>query len=627
MSVAQETAGDRVVRADRQLVGWLLRWVRPYWRRVAGATALVLAGSVVQIAGPLITAAAIDLYLDAPGGSEITGAAAPSAAAARVAGALRAFGLPAEGSPGLWTLTLLYLVCLIVGAALLALQARTMMMTGQLVMRDLRDGLFAHLQRLELAWFTRTPTGRVITRLTSDVEATNELFTSGLVEIFADVVLLGGVVAVLFSLDWRLALVAFSVLPLLALLSMWFRRGARAIYREVRVRLAAITTHLQEHLAGMSVVQLARAEARVDAAFTRLDAAHRDVNIRGIFYYAIFYPAVELLTSLGIALLLVFGGLWSTQGTVSLGILVAFLQYVQRFYRPITDLAENYNVLQASLAAAERLRGLLDEPPAPGAAAGAAAEPPTRGELAFEAVSFAYQGEEWALNDVSFTVRPGERVAVVGHTGAGKSTLVNLILRFWEPQRGAILIDAVPTTNWDPAALRRRFAVVLQEVDCFAGTIGENVRLGRPDIDDERVSRALRAVGAGDLIDRLPDGLATSLGERGTGLSVGERQLVSFARALVGDPEFLILDEATSSIDPATEATIQRALDRLLSGRTALVIAHRLATVIGCDRVLVFHNGRLVEQGTHEELLVLGGVYRTLYELQLFRPASVARAS
>ena len=627
MSELPEKMPDRAARADRQLLAWLLRWVRPYWRRVLGATALVLAGSIVQIAGPLITAAAIDLYLAGPAEGAAT-AGRPSATAARVAALLRALALPAEGAAGLWTLTLLYLACLVLGAALLAVQARTMLMTGQLVMRDLRDALFGHLQRLELAWFTRTPTGRVITRLTSDVEATNELFTSGLVDIFADLVLLGGVVAVLFSLDWRLALVAFSVLPFLVLLATWFRRGARVIYREVRIRLAAINTHLQEHLAGMSVVQLARAEARVDAAFTRLDADHRDINIRGIFYYAVFYPAVELLTSLGIALLLVFGGLWSTQGTVSLGVLVAFLQYVQRFYRPITDLAENYNVLQASLAAAERLRGLLDEPAEDADAPGAAlTAPPARGELVFDRVSFAYQGEEWALEDVSFTVRPGERVAVVGHTGAGKSTLVNLILRFWQPQRGAILVDGVPTSAWQPGALRRRFAVVLQEIDCFAGTIGENVRLGRPGIDDGRVAAALRAVGAGDLLDRLPGGLEATLGERGTGLSVGERQLVSFARALVGDPEFLILDEATSSVDPATEAKIQHALDRLLAGRTALVIAHRLATVIGCDRVLVFHTGRLVEQGSHEELLALGGVYRTLYDLQLFQPATVARAS
>ena len=622
MSVPPETPPDRAARADRQLLAWLLGWVRPYWRRVIGATVLVLGGSLLQIAGPLITAAAIDLYLVAPGSGE------PSAAATRVAALLRAASLPADGGAGLRTLTLLYLVSLVLGAALLAVQARTMLMTGQLVMRDLRDALFAHLQRLELAWFTRTPAGRVITRLTSDVEATNELFTSGLVTIFADLVLLGGVVAVLFSLDWRLALVAFSVLPFLALLATWFRRGARVVYREVRSRLAAITTHLQEHLAGMSVVQLARAEARVDATFTRLDADHRDVNIRGIFYYAVFYPAVELLTSLGIALLLAFGGLWSTQGTVSLGVLVAFLQYVQRFYRPITDLAENYNVLQASLAAAERLRGLLDEPAEdPGTPGAAFAAPPARGELVFDRVSFAYVGEEWALDDVSFAVRPGERIAVVGHTGAGKSTLVNLILRFWQPQRGAILVDGVPTSAWDPGVLRRRFAVVLQEIDCFAGTIGENVRLGRAGIDDARVADALRAVGAGDLLDRLAAGLDTTLGERGTGLSVGERQLISFARALVGDPEFLILDEATSSIDPATEAKVQHALDRVLAGRTALVIAHRLATVIGCDRVLVFHAGRLVEQGSHEELLARGGVYRTLYDLQLIRPAAVARAS
>lgn len=614
MTTAPEAAVAPGHRADRTLLRWLLVWVRPYWRRVIAATALVVGGSALQIVGPLLTAGAIDLYLKPR----------PEPTALRLQALLVRLGLPSEGGAGLATLTLLYLASLIVSAALLSVQARTMLMTGQLVMRDLRQGLFAHLQRLDLAWFNRTPAGRVITRLTNDVEAVNELFTSGLVEILADVFLLGGIVAVLFSLDWRLALVAFSVLPFLILLSMWFRANARSIYREVRTRLAAINTFLQEHLAGMSVVQLARAEARIQERFTEVDAAHRDVNVRGIFYYAVFYPAVELLTAAGLAALLLFGGIWSASGTVSLGVLVAFLQYVQRFYRPISDLAENYNVLQASLAAAERLHALLDTRPEVVEPTAPAPEPARAGSLAFEDVSFAYEKDQWALSGVSFTVRPGERLAVVGHTGAGKSTLVNLLLRFYDPQKGRVTVDGVDVREWTAPRLRRRFAVVLQEIDCFAGTVGENVRLGRRDIDDARIRWALGQVGAGDLLTRLPSGLETQLGERGSGLSVGERQLVAFARALVGDPEFLVLDEATSSVDPATEATIQKALLRLLEGRTAVIIAHRLATVMGCDRVIVLHHGRLVEEGTHAELLDRGGLYRTLYELQLLGPAEGA---
>jgi ABC-type multidrug transport system fused ATPase/permease subunit len=506
-------------------------------------------------------------------------------------------------------------------AVLLILQARTMLMTGQLVMRDLRDALFAHLQRLEVAWFSRTPAGRIITRLTNDVEALNELFTSGLVDILADLALLGGIAGILFSMDWRLALVAFAVLPFMILLSAWFRSRARSIYREVRSRIAAINTHLQEHLAGMSVVQLARAEARTSATFRELDASYRDVNIRGVFYYAVFYPMVELLIATGMAMLLVAGGIWSYKGTLSLGVLVAFLQYVQRFFRPIGDLAENYNILQASFAAAERLHALLQTEPMLLQPAAPIAPPPRLATLALDGVWFAYDEERWVLKDVSLAAAAGERLAVVGHTGAGKSTLVNLLLRFFDVQRGAVLVDGADVRTWDVAELRRRFAVVLQEVDCFAGSVRENVALGRPGIGDARIRWALEQVGAGALLDRLPQGLDTTLGERGTGLSIGERQLVSFARALVGDPEFLLLDEATSSVDPLTEAVIQHALERLLAERTSLIIAHRLATVVGCDRVLVVHGGRLVEQGRHEDLLARGGLYRTLYDLQLLRPA------
>jgi ATP-binding cassette subfamily B multidrug efflux pump len=604
-----EPASGESIRPDRGLLRWLLLWARPYRARVLSSAALVLGGSLLQVAGPLITAAAIDLYLKP----------APSASSRFVAAVLAMVGLPVEGSAGLITLVLVYLVTLFASAGLLSLQAQVMLITGQLVMRDLRDALFAHIQKLEVAWFSRTPAGRIITRLTSDVEALNEVFTSGLVDILADVLVLFGVAGVLFALDVRLALIAFAVLPLLLILSVWFRKRARSIYHEVRTRLAAINTHLQEHLAGMSVVQLARAEARTAAAFTTLDADHRDVNIRGIFYYAIFYPAVELLTTAGLAAILVLGGFLSLRGALSLGVLVAFLQYVQRFYRPISDLAENYNVMQASFAAAERLRTLLETLPQVPEPRAPAPAPPRNGEIAFDDVTFAYENDLWVLRDISFRAAPGERIAIVGHTGAGKSTLVNLVLRFYDPQHGAVLVDGLDTRQWSLLGLRRRFAVVLQEIDCFAGTLRDNIRLGRTDIDDDRISWSLQQVGAQILVERLPNGLSTVLGERGAGLSQGERQLVSFARALVGDPEFLLLDEATSSVDAETETVIQRALLRLLRGRTSLIIAHRLATVLDCDRVLVFHHGHLAEQGSHSELLARGGLYRTLYELQLLR--------
>jgi len=542
---------DEVVEAtessdDKNLLRWLLGWAVPYKGRIASAIVLVLVGSAFQVAGPLLTATAIDLYMKPE----------PAGGASRVLHLFQTLHLPSAGFAGLMTVVALYLASLIGSAILLVFQARTMLVTGQYVMRDLRDALFAHLQRLEVAWFSRTPAGRVITRLTSDVEALNELFTSGLVDILADISVVGGIAAVLFVLDWRLALVAFTVLPLMILLSRWFRSRARTIYRDVRTRIAAINTHLQEHLAGMSVVQLARAEDRTSTSFRELDAAHRDVNIRGVFYYAVFYPMVELLIATGMALLLVFGGVWKYAGTLSLGVLYAFLQYVQRFFRPIADLAENYNILQASFAAAERLKGLLGTEPAIVQPAAPLAPPGRLGTFELDRVWFAYEEEAWVLRDVAFAARAGERLAVVGHTGAGKSTLVNLLLRFYDVQRGAVVVNGTDVRRWDLRGLRRRFAVVLQEIDCFAGTLRENVSLGRPDVDDARMRWALDQVGASSFLDRLPLGLDTVLGERGTGLSVGERQLVSFARALVGDPEFLILDEATSSVDPLTEAAI-----------------------------------------------------------------------
>jgi len=623
---------DTTPTTDRRLTAWLLGWTRPYLPRLMAAALLVMLGSTLRVVGPLLTAAAVDLFLTptlerASGDTAIS--ASPehrhtpppggSGAARRVAAVLRLLRLPTSGLPGLAAVAALYLASLLLAAGVLILEARTVLMTGQYVMRDLRDALFAHLQNLHLAWFHRTPVGRVITRLTADVEALNEIFTSGMVDIVADLVLVSGIMAVLVFMDWRLALVAFSVLPLQLAFSFWFRSRARLVYREVRARLAAINTHLQEHLSGIAVVQLAGAEGRTEEVFRATDAAHRDANIRGIAYYALFYPGVEFLTALGFSLLLVTGGMWSVSGTVSLGVLVAFLQYVQRFYRPLADLAENYNVLQASLAASERLQALLATKPELAEAATPVTPPPRAGTFSLENVSFAYDGDHWALRHVSIAAQPGQRIAVVGHTGAGKSTLVNLLLRFYDPQAGRVLVDGVDVRTWPLLELRRRFAVVLQEVDCFAGTLRDNVTLCRPGLSDERVRWALEQVQAGPLLSRLGGRLDVALGERGVGLSAGERQLISFARALVGDPEFLVLDEATAAVDAVTEDAIQQALTRLLAGRTALVIAHRLTTVMGCDRVVVLHEGRVVQEGTHRELVARPGVYRTLYELQFFK--------
>lgn len=607
---------------DARLMRRLLGYLAPHARLALAALGLMLLSSAAQLAGPLATATAIDLFLAPALGVE----GARSGVSERVAAALAGVGLAPSPLAGVLGASAVYLLALVLAFVTLTAQAYLLQLLGQRVMADLRRDVFAHLQRLEVAYFDRTPVGRLITRVTSDVDALNELFASGIVSIVGDLLLLVGIAAVLLALDWRLALAAFGVLPLLALLTFWFKSRARESFREVRTAVARLNAFLQEHLSGMSVVQLYGRERAAAAAFGGINAEHRDANIRGIHYYAIYYPGVEILTALGLAAILLIGGGEALAGTLSVGALVAFLQYVQRFYQPLADLSERYNVLQQAMASSERIFQLLDREPAVISPPDGHRPAVVAGAIEFDAVEFAYRPGEPVLQDVSFRIAPGETVAVVGATGAGKSTLANLLLRFYDVDRGAVRVDGVDVRAWDLTALRSATALVLQDVFLFAGDIGSNIALGEPSIPPERVRAAAAEAQALDFVERLPGGFAAPVEERGQGLSVGQKQLLAFARALAFDPEILILDEATASVDTETERRIQTALERLLVGRTSLVIAHRLSTVQRADRILVMHKGRLAEQGSHRELLAAGGLYRKLHDLQ-FRDTAPVPAS
>jgi ATP-binding cassette subfamily B protein len=497
-------------------------------------------------------------------------------------------------------------------------------------MFDMRMRIYRHLQQLDVQFYDRNPVGRLMTRVTTDVDVLNDLFTAGVVSIFGDVFMLAGIMIVLVVMDWRLALVAFSVLPLIAMVTQWFRRNARESYRTVRTLIARINAFLQEHITGMSTVQLFRQEDRTFGRFDHVNRQHRDANVQSIFYYAVFYPAIEVIGALAAALIIWFGGGWTIQGTLSLGSLVAFLQYSQRFFRPISDMSEKFNVLQAAMASSERIFKLLDTPVKIGAGrpftaprhrpAGIqgvpAADRRPSGSIVFEDVSFAYNETDFVLRNVSFEVKPGERVGIVGATGAGKSTLINLLLRFYDTTSGRILVDGMDVRQADLQELRDKFSLVLQDVHLFSGTIASNIRLGTLSIADESVRAAAKAVHADRFISDLPQGYDHPVAERGATLSVGQKQLLSFARALAFDPEILVLDEATSSVDTETELTIRDALKVLMAGRTTLAIAHRLSTIQDMDKILVMHHGELRESGTHQELLARRGIYFKLYQLQ-----------
>ena len=572
---------------DARLMRRLLRYLRPHRRSVVIALVAIVAQSAMQLAQPLLTRVAIDDYI--------------------LAGNLS----------GLGQIALLFLVILIASFGLEFVETYTMQMMGQRIMFDLRMEIYGHLQRLDVRFYDRNPVGRLMTRVTTDVDALNDLFASGVVSAFRDVFILLGIMVILVIMDWRLAIVAFSVLPLIVLVTRWFRTHARESYREVRGWIARINATLQENITGMSTVQLFGREARNLAAFDEVNRGHRDANLASIFYYATFYPAIEFVGAVASALIIWFGGGWEMEGTLTLGSLVAFLQYSQRFFRPISDLSEKFNILQSAMASSERIFGLLDTPVAISSPVSPLTPPSRRtGQIAFEDVSFAYRGEDCVLRNVSFTIEPGERVGIVGATGSGKTTLINLLLRFYDVNQGRISIDGVDVRDMDLHELRRRFGLVLQDVHMFSGTIRDNITLGREETTDEEVETAARQAHADGFISRLPDGLDSAVAERGATLSVGQKQLLSFARALSFKPDVLVLDEATSSVDTDTELLIQDALQTLMKGRTTLAVAHRLSTVQDMDRVLVFHKGELRESGTHQELLSQRGIYHRLFELQ-----------
>jgi ATP-binding cassette subfamily B multidrug efflux pump len=589
----------------------LLSLAKPYRKYVVGSVFVLLAESVLQLAGPLLTAAAIDLIFT----KERTGA---DPAARGVAGLFALVGVDVTGPRGMEWIAGLYLLTtvLLFGVAFVMVTWTSRM--GQGVMFDLRKAIFGHLQRADISLFDRTPVGRLMTRLTTDVEALNELFTSGFVALVGDVLVLGGIVAVLVTMNPPLAAATFAVLVPMALVTNWFRRGARDTYRDVRVKIARVNAFLQEHLSGIGVVQLFRREPVARRDFEAVNDAHRAANIDSIFYYAVFYPALDFLSAVGMAAIIWYGGFQVVRGSMTVGAVVAFLQYSKRFYRPLMDLSEKYNILQAAMASSERIFQLLDTTPAITAPPDPVPVPsPLAGDVAFDGVRFSYKPGQEVLRGVSFRVPPGRTVALVGATGAGKSTILNLLLRFYDVTAGRVLVDGVDVRRFDPVRYRERFAIVQQDTFLFTGTIAENVSFFDAAMPRETIEIACQEVGLGRLLDRLPEGLDARLSERGGGLSVGEKQLVSFARALARDPRLLILDEATSSVDPETEILIERAVARLLAGRTSIVVAHRLSTVVRADEILVLGHGEVRESGTHEELLGKRGLYARLYALQL----------
>ena len=655
---------------DSRLMRRLLTYLRPYTWQVVLALAAIVLKAGADVLGPYLTKVAIDKYLAPRAGQT------PSPLSSI---------LSSTPLVGIAQIAAIYVGLLCVSFFLDFLQTYYMQWTGQKVMFDLRSQIFRHLQRLHVAFFDKNPVGRLVTRVTTDVDALNEMFTSGVVAIFEDIFVLTGIVVIMLRMDWRLALITFSVLPLIVVATLIFRKHVRDSYRRIRVAIARINAYLQEHVTGMVVLQLFNRERRAYQKFKEINALHMEAYKDAILAYAIYYPVVEVLSAAAIALVIWFGGNQVLRTFTTIGVLVAFMQYAQRFFRPIQDLSDKYNILQSAMASSERIFKLLDTPaeiqsspraqapagpgriefdhvwfayrevpveddgpadlprsPSNGDAAAttpgslttpanspAATAPPPNGDglgdqLAPAASSIpqdagrpsAALNWDWVLKDVTFTVEPGETIAFVGHTGAGKTTIISLLLRFYDVQKGAIRIDGVDIRDLDLQELRRRFGVVLQDPFLFSGTVADNIRLGSKWITDQAVEQSAEDVNLADFIRRLPQGFQEGVRERGSTLSTGQKQLISFARALAHDPKILVLDEATSSVDTETEMRVRDALTRLVEGRTSLVIAHRLSTIQRADKIIVMHKGRVREMGTHQELLAHRGIYYKLYQLQ-----------
>ena len=586
---------------DARLTQRLLGYLRPYKWAVFFALALTLLVTPLELAAPYLFQVVIDRYIDPVLHHKLS---------------------LAMGYHGILWVSAALLAALLMSFTLQYGQMRIMQSVGQKTMYDLRKQIFGHLQRLPMGFFDRTPVGRLVTRVTTDVDALNDLFASGVVAMINDFFFLIVAIVWMFELNWRLTFAALAVLPLMLGVTWLFRNSVRDANRRIRTTIARINAFLQEHISGMSIIQLFNRERKASEQFSELNRSYNRAFKDAILAFALFFPAIEFISSAAVALILWFGGLRVLFAGLAVGVVIEFFMYSQRFFRPIQDLSEKFNILQSAMAASERIFRLLDEPLKVQSISNPVTLDKPRGEIEFRNVWFAYRGDEeateedWVLRDVSFRVAPGQSIAIVGHTGAGKTTVIQLLLRFYDIQRGEILLDGVNIRELGLQNLRRLFGIVLQDPFLFSGTIESNVRLGTESITHSAAEQSLREVGLGPFIDSLPHGMGTEVTERGATLSVGQRQLISFARALAHDPQFLILDEATSSVDTQTESLIREALDRLLSGRTAVVIAHRLSTIQHADRILVFHKSRLREEGTHQELLARRGIYYRLYQLQ-----------